>query len=114
MPEYHDERRGFLRVEVHLDKLQVAVGVLGFEPTNGVVLNISRGGVKVSLEREIPQRLFGNDCLVCFVEDPQDRVSVKSKLGKLLRMGATGQYAIEFDEPLEVLRVANREKDSES
>lgn len=114
MPEDHVERRGYLRVEVHLDNLQVTIGVIGFEPTNGVVLNISRGGVKVRLEGEIPERLFGNDCIVRFVDDPQERVSVESKPGKLLRMAAVGEYAIEFDKPLEVLRAANREQDSES
>ncbi len=114
MPENHVERRGFLRVEVHLDKLQVTVGIVGFEPTTGAVLNISRGGMKLWLEREIAESLVGDDCLVRFVEDPQDRVSVKAKLGKLLRMEADGQYAIEFDSPLEVLRVGNGEQDSES
>ena len=113
MPEDYSERRTYLRVEVHLDKLEVTVGVLGIEPTNGVVLNISRGGMKVCLEHEIPKPLLGYDCLVRFVEDPQDRVSEKAKLGKLLRMEAVGQYAIEFDKPLEVLRVANSEQDSE-
>ncbi len=101
MPEDYSERRKYLRVEVHLDKLEVTVGVLGIEPTNGVVLNISRGGMKVCLEREIAESLVGDDCLVRFVEDPQDRVSVKVKLGKVLRTETAGQYAIEFDSPLE-------------
>ena len=103
------ERRGFLRVEVYLDKLQVTVGVIGFEPTNGVVLNVSRGGMKVCLEHDIPKLLVGDDCLVRFVDDPQGRVSAKAELGKLLRMEAVGRYAIEFAKPLEVLRVANGE-----
>ena len=107
MAEDHDDRRGYLRVEVYLDKLQVTVGVLGIEPTNGVVLNISRGGMKVSLEREIPKPLLGYGCSVCFVDDPQSRVSAKSKHGKLLRMELVGQYAIEFDSPLETLNVGS-------
>ncbi len=114
MSEDHVERRGFLRIEVYLDKLQVTVGVLGFEPTNGVVLDISRGGMKVSLDREISKLLVGDDCLVSFVDDAQDRVSAKAKLGKLLRMEGEREYAIEFTKPLEVLRVAHGEQDSES
>jgi len=105
MPEDHVERRGYLRVEVDLDKLQVTVGVVGIEPTNGEVLNISRGGIKVRLEHEIPKPLIGYDCLVRFVEDPQDRVIATAKLGKLLRMEVVGHYAIEFDSPLEVLNM---------
>ncbi len=107
MPEDHVERRGDLRVEVSLDKLRVTVGVRGIEPTKGVVLNISRGGMKVSLEREIPKPLLGDDCTVRFVDDPQDRVSAKAKLGKVLRMGAAGEYAIEFDSPLETLNMGS-------
>ena len=101
MPEDYTERRRDLRVEVYLDKLQVAVGVLGFEPTSGVVMNISRGGVKVCLERDVLKPLLGHDCLIRF--DSQYRVSEKSKLGKLLRMEAHGECAIEFAESLEVL-----------
>ncbi len=108
MPEDHDEkRRAHLRVDVYLDKFQVTVGFLGFESTTGVLLNISRGGMKVSLEREIPKPLLGDDCTVRFVDDPQDRVSAKAKLGKVLRMGAAGEYAIEFDSPLETLNMGS-------
>ena len=67
-----------------------------------MVLNISSGGMKVALEHEIPELLLGYDCLVRFVEDPQDRVSEKSKPGRLLRLGMVGQYAIVFDSPLTV------------
>ena len=105
MHEEHDERRGHLRVAVYLDKLQVTVGIVGFEPTTGAVLNFSRSGMKVCLEREIAESLVGDDCLVRFMEDPQGRVSTKAKLGKLLRMDADGEYAIEFDSPLEVLNM---------
>lgn len=108
MSEDYEDRRGYVRVEVYPDMLQVTVGVHGIEPTNGVVLNISRGGMKVCLEHEIPKPLLGDDCLVRFVEGPKDRVSTKAKLAKLLRMGTVGQYAIEFAEPLDVLPVANR------
>ena len=114
MPEDFVERRGYLRVEVYLDKLQVTVGVLGIEPTNGLVLDISRGGMKVCLEHEIPKPLLGDDCLVRFVEDPQDRVSAKAKHGKLLRMEVVGQYAIEFDSPLEGLKMGSDPETVES
>ncbi len=112
MPEDQVERRGYLRIDVDMDKLQVTVGCLGIEPTNGVVRNISRGGMKVALEHGIPEPLLGGECLVRFVEDPQHRVgSTKTKLGKVLRMEVLGQYAIEFDSPLEVL---NMDSDLES
>ena len=68
-------------------------------------MNISRGGMKVCLERDIPKPLLGHDCLVRF--DSQYRVSAKSKLGKLLRMEAYGECAIEFAESLDVLADAD-------
>ncbi len=114
MPEDHIERRKHLRLEVYLDKLQVDFGGLGTELTTGVALDISRGGMKVCLAHAIPEPLVGDDCLVFFVEDPQDRVSAKAKLGKLLRMEAVGQYAIEFDSPLEVLNMGSDSETVES
>ena len=101
------ERRGYLRFEVHLDKLQVTVGVLGSEPTTGVVVNVSRGGMKVCLvERGIPESMVGDECLVRFIE-AGGRVNPEVMLGKLLRMEADGQYAIEFASPLEVVNMGN-------
>ena len=87
MTEDQVERRGYLRVEVFLDELQVTVGVLGFEPANGVVLNVSHGGMKVSLNREISELLVGNDCLVRFVEGG-GRVNPEAMLGKAGVRGA--------------------------
>ena len=113
MAQDHVERRSYLRVEVRLENLQVTVGILGSKPTTGAVLNIGRGGMKVTLSREIPNVLVGYDCLVRFV-DPGDRVSPKATVGKLLRMEADGQYAIEFAKPLEVLHVTNWEPGGES
>ncbi len=107
MAEDHVERRRYLRVGVYLDTLEVNVGLPGLEPIKGVVLDISRGGMKVCLEHEIPKPLLGYDCLVRFVEDPQDRVNVEAKPGKLLRMEVAGQYAIKFDSPLEVLNMGS-------
>ncbi len=104
--EFVVERRAFLRVEVRLENLQVAVGVVGFEATTGVVLNVSRGGLKVVLSREISELLVGYDCLVRFV-DPEDRVSPKVTVGKLRRMESAAEYAIEFDSPLEVLNMGS-------
>ena len=106
MPDDHDERRGYLRFKVHLKKLQVTVAVLGFEPTNGVVLNISSGGMKVCLESEIHESLVGEDCLLRFV-DRQGRVKPEAMLGKLRRMEGEGRYVIEFNEPLEGLYLGN-------
>jgi len=105
MPDDQVERRGYPRFEVHGNKLQVTVGVLGSEPTNGVVLDISRGGMKVCLEGEIPKSLIGEDFLLRFV-DPEGRVNPKAMLGKLRRMEGEGRYTIEFNEPLEKLLVA--------
>ncbi len=99
-----ERRRGFLRFEVHLNRLQAAVWVVGFEPTNGVVLNISRGGMNVCFEHEIPNLRFGYDCLVRFME-AGGRVSPEVMLGQLLPTEVVGEYAIEFNEPLEVLNI---------
>ncbi len=107
------ERRKYLRVEVYPDKLQVTVGVLGIAPTNGVVLNISRGGMKVCLEHEIPKSLLGNECLIR-IPYAAGRISPEAMLGQLLRMEAKGQYAIEFDSPLEVLNMGNDRETVES
>ena len=114
MPENQDERREYKRFDVHLEKLQVTVGFFGSEPTPGVVLDVSRGGMKVCLEHEIHKPVLARICLVRFVDDPQHRISAKAQYAKLLRMEAVGQYAIEFCRPLEVLPVAGREQDSES
>ena len=75
MPEDHIERRRDLRIEVHMDALHVLVLVHGIEATAGVVLNVSRGGMKVRLEHEIPEPLIAHDCVVFFVEDRQGLVS---------------------------------------
>ena len=112
--ESNVERRGYLRFEVHLDKLEVTVGVLGFvEPTAGAVLNVSRGGMNVCLEREIPTPLVGYYCLVRFVE-ADGRVNPEAMLGKLRRMEADRQYAIEFASPLEVLNMGSDPETLES
>ncbi len=107
------ERRSYLRVEVRLEDLQVTVGVLGFEATKGVVLNVSRSGLKVALSREISELLVGSDCLVRFV-DLEDRVNPVVKVGKLRRMEADAEYAIEFDSPLEDLNMSNDPETFES
>ena len=99
------ERRSFLRVAVRLENLQVTVGAVGFEAMKGVVLNVSRGGLKVALNCEISDLLVGSDCLVCFV-DLEDRVNAVVKVGKLRRMEVDGEYAIEFDSPLEDLNMS--------
>ena len=99
------ESRSDVRVEVDLDQLQVNVWVSGTAPTDGIVLNISRCGMKVFLEDEIPKPLIGADCLVFFVEDPQGLLSEKAMPGKMVRMEAVGHYAIEFDRPLETLNM---------
>ncbi len=106
MLEDHVERREDLRFEVDGEKLRVTVGFLGFETTTGAVLDISRGGMKVCLEGEIPKSLIGEDCLLRFV-DPQGRVNPEVVVGKLRRMEEEGQYTIEFNKPLEGLRMAN-------
>ena len=109
MSDDHVERRRYLRFDVRLQKLRVTVGVLA----TGVVLNVSRGGLKVALSGEISKLLVGHDCLVRFL-DPEHRISPEAKMGKLRRMEAGGECAIEFDSPLEVLRVANGKQDDDS
>ncbi len=113
MPEDHIERRKHLRLEVYLDKLQVDFGGLGTELTTGVALDISRGGMKVCLEHEIPKSLLGNECLVR-IAYAAGRISPEAMLGQLLRMEADGEYAIEFDSPLEVLNMGSDPETAES
>ena len=114
MSEDHVELRRYLCVEVYLDKLQVVVRVLGIKPTNGVVLNVSRRCIKVRFEQDIPTPWVGYDCLVRSFEDPQALVNPEAKLGKLRRMEGEGEYAIEFDGPLEVLSMGNDPETVES
>ena len=71
-----------------------------------MVLNVSRGGLKVALSREISELFVGYDCLVRFV-DREDRVNPEVTVGKLRRMEAATEYAIEFDSPLEVLNIGS-------
>ena len=114
LPQSGVERRAFPRIEVPLENLHVTVGVLGFEATRGVVLDVSRGGLKVALGREISERSGGYDYLICF-DDPEDRVQPKVKVGKLIRrIGTAVEYAIEFDSPLEVLNVGSDPETVES
>ncbi len=113
LPQSGVERREFLRVEVRLENLEVTVGVFGFEATTGVVLNVGRGGLKVALGREISELLVGYDCLVRFV-DQEDRIKPEAKVGKLRRMEAAAEYAIEFDSPLGLLNVVSYPETVES
>ena len=113
LPQSGVERREFLRLEVRLENLEVTVGVFGFEATKGVVINVSRGGLKVALSREISQRSDGYDCLVRFV-DQEDRIKPEVKVGKLRRTEAAAEYAIEFDSPLGLLNVVSDPETVES
>ncbi len=107
LPQSGVDRRAFPRVEIPVGNLHVTVGILGFAATRGVVLDVSRGGLKVALGREISERSGGYDYLIRF-DDPEDRVEPKVKVGKLIRrIGTAVEYAIEFDSSLEVLNMGS-------
>ena len=96
--------RRYPRVRVQLQELEVEVGPLGARSIRGVVLDISRGGMKVKLEREIPELYLQGDYLVRFTESG-GRVSPEIMLARVRRSEGNRQYAIEFRKPLEALEI---------
>jgi c-di-GMP-binding flagellar brake protein YcgR len=96
--------RRYPRINVQLHKFEVEVGPLGARATRGVVLDISRGGMKVKLESEIPEMYLEGDYLIRFT-GASGQVSPEIVIGRVRRSEGNRQYAIEFRKPLEALEI---------
>ena len=108
------ERRGYPRFEFPLhDEQRVTVGSFGSGPTtNGVVVNISRGGVKVRLDRMVLKRRQGTQwCLLRFL-DAGEKLRPHSLIGIVRNVGEDETErpfaTIEFGQPLELLDLTQR------
>ena len=101
------ERRAYPRFEFPREESQrVTVGPLGFRLTNGVVVNISRGGVKVRLDRMVFGEGQGEECLLRFL-DAGEELRPHSVVGIVRNVSEDGTerpfVTIEFEQPLELL-----------
>jgi len=101
------ERRAHPRFEFPPEESQrVTVGPLGFRLTNGAVVNISRGGVKVRLDRMIFAEGQGEECLLRFL-DPGEELRPHTVIGIVRNVNEDGTerplFTIEFGQPLELL-----------
>ena len=116
MTETHPtERRAYPRFEFPLhDEQRVTVGAFGgSRPTNGVVINISRGGVKVRLDRMVFGKSRGTERCGLHFPDAGEKLRPHSVIG-IVRNVSEGEIerpfvAIEFGEPLEFLDLARQE-----
>ncbi len=102
------ERRAYPRVELRpKDWLRVTVGPLRFKLTQGFVLNISRGGIKVRLSHMVFRGEHGGEeCLVRFL-DAGEKIRPHSSIGIVRSVGDEQTerpfVTIEFVPPLELL-----------
>ena len=107
------ERRAYPRFEFPLhDEQRVTVGALGSRPTNGVVVNISRGGVKVRLDRMVFGKRRGPERFALNFLNAGEKLRPHSVMG-IVRNVSEGEterpfVAIEFVEPLEILDLTRR------
>ena len=102
--------RRYPRMSVQLHEFEVEVGPLGARAIRGVVLDISRVGMKVKLESQIPELYLQGDYLLRFTE-ARGRVSPKVMLARLRRSEGNRQYAIEFRKPLETLKIEKEDRE---
>ena len=100
------ERRAYPRLlEVFAIKLGVELRTGGSTPASGSTINISRGGLLAAVDARMS---LNARCDVRFL-DSEDRVSPTETTGVVCRISLHGDdflVAIEFDEPLEYLKVA--------
>ncbi len=108
------ERRAYPRFEFPLhDEQRVTVGAFGgSRPTNGVVINISRGGVKVRLDRMVFGKSRGTERCALHFPDAGEKLRPHSVMG-IVRNVSEGEterpfVAIEFVQPLENLDLTRR------
>ena len=102
------ERRAYPRFILRPKaRLRVTVGALGSRPTNGVVVNISRGGVKVRLDRMVFGKRRGLERFALNFLNAGEKLRPHSVMG-IVRNVSEGEterpfVAIEFVQPLEIL-----------
>ena len=101
------DRRAYPRCEFPPEESQrVTVGPLGFRRTNGVVVNISRGGVKVRLDRMVFGEGQGEECLLRFL-DAGEELRPHTVIGIVRNVNEDRTerpfFTIEFGQPLELL-----------
>ena len=107
------ERRAYPRFELGpKDWLRVTVGPLGFNLTQGFVLNISRGGIKVRLSHMVFREEHGGECVVRFL-NASEEIRPHSSIGIVRSIGdeqTERPFAtIEFGQPLELLDLTRQE-----
>ncbi len=104
------ERRVYPRHQYQVDVgiSGLYVGILGLYPTSGVTLDISLGGVKISLTEPVSDAAKGQPCAVRFL-DAGEELRPHYVLGTVRRVEATKEgcvVGIEFDAPLEALELS--------
>ena len=102
--EARAEQRLFPRYDYQVD-----VGILGYHPRSGVTVDISRGGVKVTIDEPVGNTARGETCLVSFLNAGAE-FRPHSALGIVRRVEADEEHcvlAIQFVTPLEVLDVSD-------
>lgn len=103
------DRRAYRRIPVSPGVLRVEIGPEGQLPTLGIAIDISRGGLKVTLDRRAFEGALGEGCTLRFV-DVEGRIEPRAVRGRVRRAEATRNLfsvAIEFEHPLEVLRIGD-------
>ena len=106
------ERRAYPRFELLPgDELRITVGPLGIKLTQGLVLNISRGGTKVRLEQMVFAKGNETECLLRFLDAGRGIVP-HSLIANVLSLGGEKEQrpfaTIEFRQPLELLDLTQR------
>ena len=110
--ESRAERRLFPR---HDYDCHVDVGILGHHPTNGVTVDISRGGVKVSIDEPVGNTARGETCGVRFLNAAEE-LRPHYAVGIVRRVESDAErcvLAIQFTNPLAVLEVSDEASGSE-
>ena len=108
--EARAEQRLFPRYDYQVD-----VGILGYHPRSGVTVDISRGGVKVTIDEPVDNTARGETCLVRFLNAGAE-LRPHSALGIVRRVETDEEHCvlgIQFVTPLEVLKVADEASGSE-
>jgi hypothetical protein len=102
----YEERRAHTRHNVgSAVELKVSIGILGSKPTDGDVLDISRGGAKIHIDGGAYDMKEGRPCIVEFDVGgegirPQRTIAVVRRVDDGQKIPSV---AIEFEAPLETL-----------
>ena len=101
-----DDRRAYPRHRVGSSaELKVSIGILGSRPSDGDVLDISRGGAKILLDDRAYDMKEGKPCLVHF-DVGGEGIRPRKTIGVVRRVDDVGRepaIAVEFEAPLETL-----------